>query len=287
MTSPWRTLPSLAALRAFDATARHGGFTGAGQALNVTHAAIAQQVRALERELSMTLVQRLGRAVSLTPQGQKLADLLDAGFGGIAEGLENLRRAERQRGLRVATTVFVAQTLILPRITEFWAKYPGVQVSLTPSQTTVDLLRDGYDVAIRTFRTEGPGIETLHLARSRWLVTGAPSLLGEGPVDVSRLPWIWVADSDHDRRMVQSIGLDPDKLHKVVIGNAQLETSAAILGLGLNLATEVVSRGDIAAGRLREVPLPGLPTADYYAIVPSGLRRPEVDHFVTWVRSLF
>ena len=59
MTGPdWRHLPSLSALRAFEATARLGGFSAAARALNVTHAAVAQQVRALESELGVALVQR-------------------------------------------------------------------------------------------------------------------------------------------------------------------------------------------------------------------------------------
>ncbi|MEO8241570.1 MAG: LysR substrate-binding domain-containing protein [bacterium] len=287
MTVDWRHLPSLAALRAFDATAQHGGFTGAGRALNVTHAAVAQQVRGLERELGVALVQRLGRAVSLTQQGQQLARTLDGGFAVIAEGIATMRRNEQQRGLRVATTIFMAQNLVMPHIRQFWALHPGIELSVTPSQSAVDLLRDGYDVAIRSFKTEGPGIEALHLARSRWLVTGAPSLLGDGEVDATRLPWIWVADSDHDRQLLQSVGIDVDQLHKVVVGNATLENTAAVLGLGLNLATEVVARDDIAAGRLREVEVPGLPAVDYYAIVASGPRRPAVDQFVSWVKGLF
>ncbi len=67
----WRNLPSLSALRAFDATARHGGFAGAARVLNVTHAAVTQQVRGLERELGVPLVRRAGRTVSLTEAGQR------------------------------------------------------------------------------------------------------------------------------------------------------------------------------------------------------------------------
>ena len=70
----WRDLPSLSLLRAFDATARHGGFAGAGRALNVTHAAVTQAVRGLEAELGVVLVQRAGRTVALTEVGERLVD---------------------------------------------------------------------------------------------------------------------------------------------------------------------------------------------------------------------
>ncbi len=287
MTVDWRHLPSLASLRAFDAVARHGGFTGAARALNVTHPAIAQQVRALEREMGMALVQRLGRAVSLTAEGERLARVLDEGFGTIAAGVESLRRDDQTRGLRVATTIFTAQMLILPRITEFWAAHPEIEVSLVPSQTPVDLLRDGFDVAIRSFRSEGPGIEALPLARSRWMVVGAPSLLAPGHPDPSRLPWIWINDKDPGREFLARLGINADAVHKVVVGNALLELSAAVLGLGLAISTEVAARAELQAGRLIELPLPDLPSADYYAIVPAAPRRPAIDTFVTWVRGLF
>lgn len=284
MTLDWRTLPSLVSLRAFDAAARHGGFTGAARALNVTHPAIAQQVRALEREMGMALVERTGRAVGLTPEGKRLAQLLDEGFGSIATGIEAMRRRARDRGLRVATTVFTAQMLILPRIRDFWAAHPDIEVSLVPSQTAVDLLRDGFDVAIRSFRTEGPGIEAIPLAPSPWMVVGAPALIGEGPVDVHDLPWIGVEEDDD---FLHRMGIDASRLKRVDVGNSTLEISAAVLGLGLTLSTEVAARVELASGRLREVPMPGLPQAQYFAIVPKAPRHQAIDLFVTWVRGLF
>ncbi|WP_309665915.1 LysR substrate-binding domain-containing protein [Tabrizicola sp.] len=285
MSPRWRDLPNLSSLRAFDATARHGGFTGAGRALNVTHAAVTQQVRALEAELGVQLVQRTGRSVSLTEAGQRLAQTLANGFGAISSGIEELRRSEERKPLRVATTVFTAQALILPRLPEFWAKHPGIEVAMTPGFTTVDLLADGYDLAIRGWQAEGPGIETVHLAQTRWVVAGAPSLLGEGPVDVRTLPWIVPEAGLLD--ILRQAGIDPDPSKRVTVGSPHLEISAAVLGLGLTLATEAIIRAELATGQLREVDVPGLPETHYYATMPSGPRRAATQHFVDWVKTLF
>jgi LysR family transcriptional regulator, glycine cleavage system transcriptional activator len=289
MTVDWRHLPSLATLRAFQATAQHGGFTGAGRALNVTHAAVAQQVRALERELGVPLVQRLGRAVSLTPQGERLAQTLSDGFTTIAGGIAALLRAEQRRGLRVATTTYLAPSLILPRLPEFLARHPGIEVSMTPSQDTVDLVRDGFDIAIRGWQTVGPGLQSIHLAQSRLLIAGAPSLLGNKPANILTLPWILGPGPNMDREILQQAGIDVDRLRTVNVGSARLEIPAAVLGLGLTLSTEVVLRSELAGGQLREVAVPELtlPVVNYYAILPVGPVRAATQAFVDWVRSLF
>ena len=283
--SRWRDLPSLAMLRAFDATARHGGFAGAGRVLNVTHAAVTQQVRALEAELGVALVRRAGRTVSLTEAGARLAKTLGEGFGTIASGIEALRQAETRRVLRVATTAFIGQALILPRLAEFWAAHPGIEVAMTPGFETVDILAEGYDLAIRGWRTEGPGIETMHLARTRWVVAGAPSLLGEGPADVRTLPWI--ATDEGVLAILREAGIELAPSQRVNVGSHYLEISAAVTGLGLTLATEAIIRAELASGQLREVPVPGLPEAHYYATMPGGPRRAATQAFVDWVRTLF
>jgi LysR family transcriptional regulator, glycine cleavage system transcriptional activator len=281
----WRDLPSLSSLRAFDATARQGSFAEAGRALNVTHAAVAQAVRGLEADLGLPLVQRNGRTVALTEAGKRLAAALGDGFGVIASGIADLRREESRRSLRVATTAFIGQSLILPRLPEFWAMHPGIEVAMTPGYATVDLLAEGYDLAIRGWRTEGPGIVTEHLAQTRWVVAGAPSLLGDGPTDVQKLPWIVPEDAMLDILRDAGIGFDPSL--KVNVGSPHLEIAAATLGLGLTLATEVVIRAELASGQLREVPVPGLPDTHYYVTMPSGPRRAATRAFVDWVRTLF
>lgn len=284
MTIDWRHLPSLATLRAFQATAQHGGFTGAGRALNVTHAAIAQQVRALERELGVPLVQRLGRAVSLTPQGEQLAASLRDGFAAIAGGIADLQQAERQRGLRVATSVFIGQVVILPRLPEFWALHPGIEVTMTPVGPEYDLRADGFDLAIVGWPAKDTSVETVPFARTRWVLAGAPALLGDGPVDVASLPWLYSTAEEIEFLEQAGVTLDPAK--RVVIGTPHLEIAAAVLGMGLTFSVELIIRDELAKGQLRVLPVEGLPKAQYNLVLPSGPRRAATTAFVDWVRTL-
>ena len=90
----WRSLPSLSALRAFAALAETGSFTRAGAALNVSHAAISQQVRALEERLGVALLPRDGRRGVLTPAGERLAAALERR---LRRHRPRRRRADRRR----------------------------------------------------------------------------------------------------------------------------------------------------------------------------------------------
>ncbi len=97
MTVDWRHMPPLTALRALEAVARLGGFSAAARALNVTHAAVAQQVRGLETELGVALLRREGRAVVLTAEGARLAAALAEGFRHNPDGRPGRTGPSRRR----------------------------------------------------------------------------------------------------------------------------------------------------------------------------------------------
>lgn len=283
----WRDLPSLTALRAFDATARSGSFAEAGRMLNVTHAAVTQAVRGLEAEIGVALVRRSGRTVGLTEAGEALARSLADGFGAIATGVDALRRAEARRVVRVATTTFIAETSVMPRLAEFWAKHPGIEVAMTPSPATVDLSQDGFDMAIRVLEdgwVAPPGLEVRPLIRTPILATCAPSLAGSDPL---QMPWVDGPGSAWDKEQLRKAGIDPDTLRKVQLGSPHLEMSAARQGLGAMLATEIICRADFEAGRLVVLPVKGLPHVTYAAVLPKGPRRAAVQAFADWLETIF
>lgn len=287
MTDPdWRHLPSLSSLRAFEAAARAGGFSAAARALNVTHAAVAQAVRALEAELGATLLRREGRGLALTEEGARLARALREGFSAIAEGVEALRGAERRRGLRVTTTPAFAQQVLLPRLADFWARHPEIPVAISPGLALADLGREGFDLAVRAGRGDWPGLRAEPLMDARLLLVGAPALLDRDP-DLARLPWIVDPADPQEMGWIRGGGLDPAALALSGLDDALLALPAARAGYGLLFATEAVVQGDLAAGRLREVPFPGLPRFRFWIVTPQGPRRPAVEAFATWLRRQF
>ncbi|EYD74074.1 hypothetical protein Rumeso_04368 [Rubellimicrobium mesophilum DSM 19309] len=287
MSDPdWRHLPSLSALRAFEAAARFASFSEAARVLNVTHAAVSQAVRGLEGELGTTLLRRDGRGLALTDDGERLARALRDGFGTIAGSIEALRGAEKGRGLRVTATPNFAQSVLLPRLGSFWRRHPDVAVSINPDYAVVDLARDGYDVGIRTGQGQWPGLRAEPVVRTRFILVGAPELVARDD-DLTRLPWLLSSGDPQESTWLEAAGVDPGSLKVAGIDNPILAVSAALAGYGLLFSADVVATADLAAGRLVEVPFPGLPELTYWAVTLPGPRRPAVEAFVGWLRAQF
>jgi LysR family glycine cleavage system transcriptional activator len=285
-TPDWYRLPSLTALRAFEATARLTSFTGAARALNVTHAAVAQQVRGLEAELGVGLVQRSGRGLALTDEGQRLAQALGDAFGTIAAAVEATRQGERRRGLRVTATPVLTQSLLLPKLGDFWAAHPEITVSVTPTYDVIDIVRDGFDLAIRSgpAGASWPGLETELLFNAQYILVGSPALRARGE-DVAKLPWIGPFDRN-ETRILRESGLDPERLSVNGVESPVLSVPAAIQGLGLMFTPDMLVRADITAGRLVRFPFRDLTRFAYYLSVPPGPRRPAVVAFIDWLRAV-
>lgn len=92
-----RYLPTLNAVRAFEAAGRHGSFTGAADELNVTHAAISRHVRGLEKQLGVQLFRNIARGVELTEDGKSYLDDVRPALDQISDASDNLRQKKRER----------------------------------------------------------------------------------------------------------------------------------------------------------------------------------------------
>ncbi|WOF73514.1 LysR substrate-binding domain-containing protein [Parvibaculaceae bacterium PLY_AMNH_Bact1] len=142
------SLPSLVALRAFDAAARLGSFKQAADALNVSATAISHHIRGLEAQIGVPLFLRGTRQVSLTDEGRQLSEATAFAFSRIEATLETLCVAENT--LTISTTPAFASLWLAPRIQSFEAQHPYLRVRTVSSTDVVDLQRDRtIDAAIR------------------------------------------------------------------------------------------------------------------------------------------
>lgn len=285
----WRHMPPLTALRAFAATAREGGFSAAARKLNVTHAAVQQQVRGLETELGTALVWRDGRGLRLTPEGERLATALADGFTIIQTATEALRAHHADRPLTVTLPPAFAAEWLMPRLSRFWKAHPDIALSFLPEQRAIDLRESGANLGIRFGNGSWPGVISDFLAPAPQVVVAAPELLGGRTKlslrEMSMLPWIREGDWPEQMQLLESIGLKPAALKFVDFPNEEMALSAAREGIGLHLETEALIGEDVKLGWL--VPIRELKdeSLGYYLIWPPGPLSPATHSFVDWLKS--
>ena len=288
MATDWRNIPSLTALRAFAATAELRSFSQAARVLNVTHAAVAQQVRGLEEQLGRPLVQREGRGVSLTADGEQLAEAVAEGFGAFQRGLEALRIGEVDRPVRVSLTASFAAQWLMPRLKDFWQQHPDIGLSLHPDSKVVDLHRERMDLAIRYGNGDWPGVEATYLTSARLVIAGAPSLIGDHDPTVeemAQMDWVLERNWAEQNAYLRQLGLEPTTLSSTEISSEELALAAARQGLGLVVESVALIESDVAEGRLRIVHESREKLPAYFVVVLPGPKRAAARAFLKWLQS--
>ncbi|OYX44589.1 MAG: hypothetical protein B7Z02_04590 [Rhodobacterales bacterium 32-67-9] len=286
----WLHFPPLSALRAFEATAQHSSFSAAARSLNVTHAAVAQQVRALETHLGVALVHRDGRALAFTAEGEGLAAAVSEGFGAIQSALERLREDHEDRPVTITLTPTFATNWLMPRLGQFWAKHPDIAVSLRPDPRVLDLRRERIDLGIRFGEGVWPGVESSFLTSARYVVVGAPAIFGDRAQlthgEMAELPWVLESGWPEQRRWIACCtGLDPEALKITEFATEELALSAARQGYGLHVSSAALIEGDVRAGALRIAFETDEVNPGYYVVVPSGPLRKAALTFLRWLKT--
>ena len=281
----WRSLPSLSALRAFTAFAEQPTLERAGAAIGVTHAAISQQIRGLERELGLRLAERAGRSLVPTAEGRLLAQALAEGFGRIEAAIATLKEADGSRPLRVSTTPTFAGSWLVPRLPDFNASHPGIALAI---DATPDLRRlpEDADVAVRYGHGAWHGVESRCLLQTPIVVVAAPSIL---PPDrapaleaAEGLPWLQEIGTNETSALFASRGLMRQKSAGITSMPGNLVLDAARNGQGMAVVTRAFVEADIDAGRL-VVLHENREREGYFLVVPTGPQRESVRFFCDWV----
>lgn len=187
-------LPSLTALRAFEAAARHRSFSKAANELSVTPAAVGFQIKQLEDDLGGPLFVRKHRAVELTPMGSNLACKLAPAFDAITEAWRSVDRTAPGSTLRVTAPENAVLNWLLPATTAAQSVRPGPAISWDASRQVRDLSGNALDVAVRyglepdeRFFCEPvlrPWFTPLMRPEVGRLVRGGKDLLRQGLIDV-------------------------------------------------------------------------------------------------------
>ena len=295
-----RRLPSLNALRAFWAAARHRSFAAAADELHVTASAVSLQIRQLEEELDFKLFERTPKGLVLTPQGARL-------LPGITQAFEHLKGtiaaiddgAPGAGSLSISVAPSFATKWLLPRLGGFLDRNPDVQVDVKANIELTDFAKDEVDLAIRYGNGNYPGLTVELLLEDRMFPVCSPELLmrygQRNPARVfTEAPLLHDVSVDRDpadpswKMWLKAGGLENIDWRKGPRFNqTALALDAALAGLGIALAPAALVATDLAAGRLvRLANEEWKGEFAYYLVHPADKAElPTLQRFKSWLRA--
>jgi DNA-binding transcriptional LysR family regulator len=289
-----RDLPSLNALRAFEATARLGSVSRAAEELHVTHGAISRQLRVLEGELDQPLFARLGRGIALTPIGEQLRDRVASAFDQLRDGWAELRRSQEEAPFVLGCASSLLARWVIPRLDRLERDLPTLRLHLSPEEDPLAPQRAEPDAALALSAPPwpagwqvyelaperiGPVISPRYAGLAHLLEQGETALRDEALLHTSSRPQAWPT-------WALASGIAADSLHYGQ-GFTRLFylLEAAVAGLGVAIAPEQLVQDDLRAGRLL-APW-GFRQTDASWILATPRRRSDgrIDALAAWLRK--
>jgi len=286
--SAYDRLP-LGSLRVFEAVAAHLSFSEAADALNVTPAAVSQQIKTLEAYIQVPLFRRNGRRVEITEEGLELLPAVRAGLEKLESALQQIKHHGRAGPLQISLLSSFLQIWLLPRIRSFRRKFPDIELRFHTSRDLVDFSRTANHIAIRFGRGDYPNVHCEKLLDD-WLVPVArPELIKqfgaiERGMDLSRYPLLESGD------VPWRVWAQIDEQAAWCSSAPSIEDSAGLLaaaeeGLGYALGRWTLVTGALQKGTLRLAGKGAMPYGSaYYFVCPkSFLALPKVAQFREWI----
>ena len=294
-----RRLPPLNSLRAFEAVGRRLSFTKAAAELNVTPAAMSQQVKALEAHLGVPLIRRSTRSLLLTDAGQRLLQRTTEGLDLLLDGV--MAAASRSDGAILTVSVcpsFGAKWLV-PRVAEFTRAHPHIDVRVDVTDDLVDLRRERVDIAVRYGRGGYAGTRSQALMDEYMFPVCAPDLLrGHHAIreaddlrhhTLLHIDWKFESDAAPVWSMwLKAAGVSGVDAERGPRFNTEaMGLQEAIAGRGVMLASSVAAADDLAAGRLVRPFTPATrqaTTFSYYLVhAEDRTDDPDIRAFADWL----
>jgi LysR family glycine cleavage system transcriptional activator len=278
------------ALRALEAVARTGSLTRAAQGLHVTHGAVSHQLKALEADLGIALVERAGRGVRLTDEGARFAGRVRGALAELEEAVREIGDRVHPRRWRVSVVPSFAARWLLPRVGRFLAAHPDIDLDVRATETLVDFRRDDVDAAIRYGGGSYAGLVSEHLMDDTLFPVCSPRIaqgLPKRPSDLARYILLR-SETEFWQPWFRAAGLDwPEPARGPSYNDASHMMQAAIEGQGVALARRSLIGSDLRNGLLvrpfdATVPSPNR----YYLVYPPRLASsPKLAQFRAWLRE--
>ncbi|TRY32633.1 LysR substrate-binding domain-containing protein [Aliiglaciecola sp. M165] len=276
-------LPPLKSLHFFLTAGKLKSFKLAAQKLNVTQAAVSQQIKLLEQQLNVQLFVRGTRQTDLTAEGQALLPHIDAGFEHFQEGISRLSSDPNPNILRVSTLYSFVSFWLMPRLQTFQQENPDIMVQLAPSNELVDFSSGDIDVAIRMGKGNYTGVKSKVLFKERLVFVASPDCVAQidrqDPKQVFQLPWL----EDVSRSITaifnetcENFGIDRSKMVPIVRSNNSVPLiENAVAGRGFMLANYILVSDYLLRGEL-------VTLLDFNVASPYSLFLVAPEHHFSW-----
>ncbi|MEZ2292864.1 LysR substrate-binding domain-containing protein [Variovorax sp. RCC_210] len=292
-------MPSLDLVRGFVAVGRRMSISLAAQDLCLTQSAVSKQVHALEAQLGVQLLVRGHRAISFTPEGERLFRSADGAVQQLQEVMGGIRQSGEQRPVTVSASIGMTGLWLLPRLRHVQALHPGVDVRVSSNNRVADLRNEGIDLAIRYTTPALAPAGAVRLFGETVAPVAHPSMSSKGALSwgsaeaLSTLCLLDFEDAQHPwlqwRDWLASVGWADARPQAVLHFNQYDQLiQAALAGQGVALGRLELIQPLLDERRLVRVdaPTPALATDHaYWLIQAEPSPREDVRHVAAWLKS--
>ena len=292
-----KDLPQLSRLGPFEAAARHESFTDAAAEIGLTQTAVSKQIAALEADLGVALFERRNRKVFLTAEGRQFGRVVGAALAEIATEAAHLRGRRAGGGLVLHCQLCEAFYWLMPRLSRFHERYPGLDVRLVSSAAPITAAPEPFDVAIQTSGRPSGSARLAFTASESIFPVASPELVQTShaplaPSDIARYPLL-------SHRVVPQDWMDwgdwfdaiggtlPRQARIITFDSFPLVLQAAVAGQGVALGWERTVSGLIAERKLVRLGTEVVRRPTEISVF-RGTRRgshPETDALLSWLRD--
>ncbi|MBD3664260.1 LysR family transcriptional regulator [Sulfitobacter sp. TSTF-M16] len=291
MIAPRRFLPSISSLRAFEAVARLGSATQAALELSLTQSAVSRQLKVLEEQLGVALLNRQGRQLGLTQAGSDyVVDVRDI-LNRLARA-SAAARSDRTGGLlNLAILPAFGMHWLAPRLRDFAEAHPEVTVNLSTRLEPFALQSSPFDAAIHFGHEDWPGVSYLPLMPETVVPVCAPDLLVaplDDPREMLRLPLLHLETRPKGwGRWLSANDVEDNVPEGMVFDQFSTMAQAAVHGLGVALlptftAEPYLRSGDLVLASEQTTHSIG----SYYLVWPAETEtKAALKCFVTWLKT--
>lgn len=287
-----RRLPHVTWLRSFEASARHSSFSSAADELNLTPAAVSQQIRLLEQHLGMQLFKRLAKGVELTDVGQAYALPIRKSFQNMQAATDGLFSTKRKSIIRVRSSISFAALLLAPRLNAFRNQHPDIEIELSTTVWADRMSDASIDLDIRYGGGDWPenNIHPLQIGDATIVChPNYATTLGDRPsadlLGAAHIVQIVGSETDWDRLFAHCGFAQPRPAQWMKADSSLIAMHILGAGHGCAIISRSFAQFDLDDGRL-VAPFPlEIPMGENFYLVERDdlVRRGDIDIFIQWL----